>query len=108
MPDRYWTRGGARVSGWYFSWPFALTEVAADSIALRILWRRWEIPRSSLRSIRRVRGLTAKGFALEHTEAGVPADLVVYPAESAAFERALAQLELSVDGTHAWSGRAHL
>jgi hypothetical protein len=108
MAEHYWTRGGARVSGWYFTWPFAVIELSTDAIGFRLLWRRWRIPRHSLRSVHRVRGLVGKGFALEHTEDDIPADLVFFSLQPAAFERAIEHLELPLEGTHSWSGPAHL
>ena len=107
MTANYWTRGGARVSGWYFTWPFAVVELSAEAVNLRLLWRQWRIPRQSLRSVRRVAGLVGKGFALEHTAEDIPADLVFFTLQAGAFERAIENLELPLEGTHSRSGPAH-
>ena len=70
--------GGARLGNVNASYPFATLSGDADALRLSCLGREYYFPRSSIRQLRRHRGLFSVGLRIEHTQDSLPEFIVFW------------------------------
>jgi hypothetical protein len=68
--------GGARLDNFNASFPFATLSADAEALHLSCLGREYHFPRSSIRQLRRHRGLFSVGLRIEHTQDSLPGFIV--------------------------------
>ena len=70
--------GGARLDNFNASFPFATLSGNAEALRLTCLGREYLFPRSSIRRLRRHRGLFSVGLRIEHTQDSLPGFIVFW------------------------------
>jgi hypothetical protein len=70
--------GGARLGWFNASYPMATLSGDSDALHLSCLGREYHFPRSSIRQLRRHRGLFSVGLRIEHTQDSLPEFIVFW------------------------------
>jgi hypothetical protein len=68
--------GGARLNNFNASYPFATLSGDSEALHLSCLGREYHFPRSTIRRLRRHRGLFSVGLRIEHTQDSLPEFIV--------------------------------
>ncbi len=88
--------GGARLDSFNASYPFATLSGDSDALHLTCLGREYHFPRSSIRQLRRHRGLFSVGLRIEHTQDSLPGFIVFWASVffwTSGFQKLRTQLE---------------
>jgi hypothetical protein len=88
--------GGARLNNFNASYPFATLSGDSEALHLSCLGREYHFPRSTIRRLRRHRGLFSVGLRIEHTQDSLPEFIVFWASLffwTSAFQKLRAQLE---------------
>jgi hypothetical protein len=88
--------GGARFDNFNASYPFATLSGDADALRLTCLGREYHFPRTSIRRLRRHRGLFSVGLRIEHTQDSLPEFIVFWASVffwTSGFQRLRTELE---------------
>ena len=89
--------GGARLDNFNASFPFATLSADAEALHLSCLGRKYHFPRSSIRQLRRHRGLFSVGLRIEHTQDSLPGFIVFWASVffwTSGFQKLRTQLEI--------------
>jgi hypothetical protein len=88
--------GGARLDNFNASFPFATLSGDSEALRLTCLGREYHFPRSSIRRLRRHRGLFSVGLRIEHTQDSLPGFIVFWASVffwTSGFQKLRTQLE---------------
>ena len=70
--------GGARIGMLNSSWPFATLSASNEVLHVSAIGRDYSFPKSSIRSLRKHRGVFSTGLRIDHTQPSAPAFVVFW------------------------------
>jgi hypothetical protein len=82
-------RGGARVVGWNYTWPFASLTISQRQLVLHAGSKRYVLPRERITGLTLGRGLFSPGLELHHSDPALPKPLIFWTFSANELERAL-------------------
>lgn len=89
--------GGARVDGFYASWPFARFEATKNKIILRVFSKKYEIEKEKINTLKKHRGLFSIGLKIEHNKDKMPKSLIFWTFRFKKLKQSLEEIGYKVD-----------
>jgi len=96
MDTTFTQTGGARLGMFNATWPFATLSATPDRLCLSCFGRKYDFPKSSIRSLSKYSGIFSTGLRIQHTESSFPEFVVFWVSlffSSSGFTKFKGQLE---------------